>query len=205
MDKNSKIFHVCFRLCKHKFFSYHLPAYLRLFLHILYFMNQLKRYTIIGTIFVIITGTVSHFIYEWSGHNFILGLFSPVSESTWEHMKLCYFPMLLYSLYMNQKLKDDYPGITSSLLFGVLLGTFLIPVVFYTYSGILGQNYLPLDIATFMLSVLLAFAAVYRFTFSRNMDSITFLLRLSVFVMMVCFFAFTCFPPDIGLFISPTK
>lgn len=163
-------------------------------------MNKLKLYTIIGTIFVILAGTISHFVYEWSGHNFILGLFFPVSESTWEHMKLCFFPMLLYSLYMNHKLKDDYPCVTSALLFGLLLGTVLIPVIFYTYSGILGQNYLPLDIATFILSVVWAFAAVYRFTLSCRMVSFTFVLKLTVFVMMICFFVFTCFPPDIGIF-----
>lgn len=164
------------------------------------FMNKLKNYTILGTIFVIITGTVSHFVYEWSGRNFILGLFFPVSESTWEHMKLCFFPMLLYSLYMNQKLKDDYPCVISSLLSGILLGTVLIPVIFYTYSGILGQNCLPLDIATFILSVVLAFTAVYKLTLSCRMVSFTFGLKVIVFVMMDCFFVFTCHPPDIGLF-----
>lgn len=129
-------------------------------------MNKLKHYTIIGIIFVLITGTLSHFVYEWSGNNFILGFFFPVSESTWEHMKLCFFPMLAYSLFMNKQLKQDYPCITSAALFGVLLSAALIPVIFYTYSEILGQNFLTLDIAAFAISVLLAFAAVYRLTVS---------------------------------------
>ena len=103
-------------------------------------MSKLKYYTIAGTIFVIITGSLAHFVYEWSGKNFILGLFFPVSESTWEHMKLCFFPMLIYSLFMNKRLKDDYPCVTTALLSGILLGTFFIPVIFYTYSGILGSN-----------------------------------------------------------------
>ena len=164
-------------------------------------MNKLKYYTIVGAIFVIIIGTLSHFIYECSGHNFILGLFSPVNESTWEHMKLCFFPMLLYSFYMRKQLKSDYPCITSALLFGVLLGTFLIPIIFYTYSGILGQNYLLLDIATFILSVILAFVAVYKLSLSCKMVSYTFWLFFSVFVLTICFFVFTYLPPDIGLFI----
>lgn len=168
-------------------------------------MNKLKRYTIAGAIFVIITGTISHFVYEWSGHNFILGLFFPVSESTWEHMKLCFFPMLLYSLYMDKKIKGGYPCVTSSLLCGILLGTFLIPVLFYTYSGILGRNYTPLDIAAFILSVLLAFTAVYRLTLSCKAVSCTFILKLSVLATTVCFLVFTYFTPGIGIFIDPTK
>ena len=168
-------------------------------------MNNLKRFTITGAIFVIITGTISHFIYEWSGQNFILGFFFPVNESTWEHMKLCFFPMLAYSSFMDKKLKVDYPCVTSSLLSGILLGTFLIPVFFYTYSGILGNNYALVDISVFLISVIIAFFAVYKLTLSCRMDSCTTWLRLLVAAMVVCFFVFTYLPPDIGLFIEPTE
>lgn len=167
-------------------------------------MKKLKHYTITGAIFVIITGSISHFIYEWSGRQFLLGFFFPVSESTWEHMKLCFFPMLIYSCFMNKRWKDAYPCITSALLYGTLLGTFLIPVIFYTYTGIIGRNYLFLDIATFVISVLLAFLCVYRLTVSCKMFSHTFLLGSLVFVMAICFLLFTYLPPNLGIFIEPS-
>ena len=59
-------------------------------------MNSLKSNMILGTVFVLITGTISHFIYDWSGQNYILGLIFPTNESTWEHMKLVFFPMLRF-------------------------------------------------------------------------------------------------------------
>ncbi|MBO5209473.1 MAG: hypothetical protein J6B68_09040 [Lachnospiraceae bacterium] len=167
-------------------------------------MTKLKLYTIIGIIFVIITGSISHFVYEWSGNNFILGFFFPVNESTWEHMKLLFFPMLCYSLYMNSKLKDDYPCITSSLLFGILLGTFLVPVLFYTYSGILGKNFTVLDIATFVISVILAFWAVYKLTLSCKLTSYESLLKLLVLIVVACFLIFTYRPLAIGIFEVPS-
>ncbi|MDY3818611.1 MAG: DUF6512 family protein [Lachnospiraceae bacterium] len=167
-------------------------------------MKKLKHYAITGAIFVIITGTISHFIYEWSGRQFLLGFFFPVSESTWEHMKLCFFPMLIYSCFMNKRWKDAYPCVTSALLYGTLLGTFLIPVIFYTYTGIIGRNYLFLDIATFVISVLLAFLCVYRLTVSCKMFSHTFLLGSLVFVMAICFLMFTYLPPNLGIFIEPS-
>lgn len=166
-------------------------------------MNQLKHYTLIGIIFVLITGTLSHFIYGWSGNSFILGFLFPVNESTWEHMKLCFFPMLLYSFYMNRKISSDYPCAASSLLFGTLLSSLLIPVIFYTYSGILGKNFLFLDIAVFVVSVLTSFAAVYRFTLSCRLASFTPILKLLVFLTAVCFFLFTYYPPAIGIFVAP--
>ena len=167
-------------------------------------MNKLKSYTFLGIIFVVIAGTISHFIYEWSGNNFILGFFFPVNESTWEHMKLCFFPMLLYSCFMNFRIKENYPCATSSLLFGILLATFLIPVIFYTYTGIIGRNNLFLDIATFIVSVILGFLAVYRLTLSCGMLHYTFCLGICVFALAFAFLIFTYHPPDIGLFISPT-
>lgn len=166
-------------------------------------MNRLKYYTIAGIFFTLIAGTISHFIYEWSGNNFILGFFFPINESTWEHMKLCFFPMLLYSFYMNRMLKQDYPCVTSALLCGILCGTFLIPVIFYTYSGILGRNFLPLDIATFALSVLVGFRTVYRLSLSCRASSHTVFLRLLAVALAVCFFVFAYQSPDIGIFQVP--
>lgn len=166
-------------------------------------MKRLYYYTIAGIIFTFIAGTISHFVYEWSGNNFILGYLFPVSESTWEHMKLCFFPMLFYSLFMNAKLKAYYPCITSALSFGILLGTFLIPMIFYTYSGILGQNFLSLDIATFALSVLTGFCAVYRLSLSCRAKPYETITKLLVSVLTICFFLFTYHTSDLGIFRVP--
>lgn len=167
-------------------------------------MNQLKRYTIIGTIFVIISGTLSHFFYEWSGNNFLVGLFSPVNESTWEHMKLVFYPMLLFSLPASIKLKKIYPCITSSLLSGTLVGTFLIPIIFYTYTGILGSNVFILDLITFILAVISAFFTVYRLTVSCRMQNHASILCIAICVVLICFVLFTVYPPSIALFTAPS-
>ena len=67
-------------------------------------MNSLKRDLLKGIFFVLAAGSLAHFIYEWSGYSTAAGLFFPVNESTWEHMKLCFFPMLGYSFYLYFKL-----------------------------------------------------------------------------------------------------
>lgn len=166
-------------------------------------MNKLKCYTVIGAIFVLIIGTLSHFLYEWTNYNYIIGLFTPVNESTWEHMKLIFFPMLLYSLFMILKLNKDYKCLVSSLSSGILLGTFLIPIIFYTYSGILGYNTFILDILTFAVSVIAAFYAAYKLALSCNMQRYTALLRGLIIVITICFLLFTYYPPNIGLFAIP--
>lgn len=167
-------------------------------------MTQLKRYTIIGAIFVTILGTLSHFFYDLSNQNFIVGFFSPINESTWEHMKLVFFPMLLFSLFVISKLKESNPCITSAFLSGILIGTLLIPLIFYTYTGILGYNVFVLDLLTFLLSVIGAFFVAYRLTLSCRMQEYTMLLWIAVGVVFLCFLLFTIAQPDIALFADPT-
>ena len=168
-------------------------------------MNKLKRYTIIGIIFVLITGTLSHFVYEWTGNNTFIGFLFTINESVWEHMKLVFFPMLLYSFYMVPKLDSEYPCISSTAMFGVLLGTFLVPILFYTYSGILGYTTGFFDIGTFVVSVLISFFVIYKLTQSCKLASYEALFKTLVLVMTMCFFLFTYLPPDIGIFVEPAE
>ncbi len=167
-------------------------------------MKRLKCYTIIGIIFVILTGTLFHFLYNWTNKNFIVGLFTPINESVWEHMKLLFFPMLLYSFIMILNLKADYPCITSSLCFGILIGTLLIPIFFYAYTFILGKNTLFFDILIFMLSSIIAFFTAYKFTLSCKLQPYTFLFCFLVGVLFICFVVFTLYPPHLKIFADPT-
>lgn len=167
-------------------------------------MKRLKCYTIIGIIFVIITGTLFHFLYDWSNKNFIVSLFTPVNESVWEHMKLLFFPMLLYSFVMIFHLKKDYPCIASSLCFGILTGTLLIPIFFYAYTFILGKNTLIFDILIFMLSSIIAFFVAYKFTLSCKLKPYTFWLYILVVILFICFVVFTLYPPHFKIFEDPT-
>ena len=163
-------------------------------------MNSLKRYLLSGIIFVILVGTLSHFLYEWTNNNIIVGLFTPVNESIWEHMKLIFFPMLLYSLFLMKKEKENYPCITSAIPFGILIGTVSVMIIFYTYTGILGKHTLFLDLVTFVISVLLAFYTIYRLTLSCRVQKYTTLLYCLLGLFALCFFVFTYYPPPIGLF-----
>ena len=164
--------------------------------------KKLLSYTIAGILFTSITGTLAHFAYEWSQENFLVGLFTPVSESTWEHMKLLFFPMLLYGIFACIRLMPDYPCISYAYPLGMLLGTFAIPILFYTYTGILGTNYTPIDILIFYISVILGFVMIYKKTLSCKKTNIkarekNLLPWLAILLLTACFIIFTIFPPGI--------
>ena len=96
-------------------------------------MNS-KKLFIWGFLFMSVIGTLLHFVYEWSGNNSIVRLFAPWNESTWEHMKLLFFPMLALVLFLFFKLPEQSP-IPVALSIGTLVGLALIPILFYTYTG----------------------------------------------------------------------
>lgn len=167
-------------------------------------MKHLKHYTIIGIIFVLIAGTLAHFLYDWTWNNHIVGFFTPINESIWEHMKLLFFPMLLYSLIMILKFHQKYSCITSALCFGILVGTFLIPFFYYAYTSIIMKNIFILDIGTFILSIVIAYWLSYKLTLSCRLESCTSLLCILVCILFVCFLVFTYHPPCITIFQDPT-
>lgn len=166
-------------------------------------MNQIKQYTIIGILFVLTTGTLAHFLYDWTGNNTVVGLFTPVNESIWEHMKLLFFPMFVYSLLMIIICRRNYPCIIAASCLGILTGSFLIPLFYYSYTFILGENIFILDIATFVLSVLISFWLSYRLALSCKRKTFTPFWFTLVCVLFVCFIIFTYHPPNASIFKDP--
>lgn len=167
------------------------------------FMKGLKSYIIKGIIFISVLGTLLHFAYEWSGNNFFVGLFTPVNESIWEHTKLLFFPMLLYSLYINKKISNQYPFISSAMILGMLSGVLLIIDLFYTYSGIVGFHTPPVDISIFYISVIMSFYIVYKTAVKYTKNNYSTILKILQLALICFYIIFTFSPPDIPLFVNP--
>ena len=165
-------------------------------------MNTLKRFCIIGAISTIIAGIISHFVYEWSGNNFLVGLFFPVNESIWEHMKLLFFPMFSYALIAGKQMEEEYPCIYNAMFLGILVGLVLIPTMFYTYTGILGFSVDWVNIALYVISVLAAYYAVYRVAKKCTIGD-SKILRYAMYALLLAFMIFSAYPPKLGIFVSP--
>lgn len=159
--------------------------------------------TLIGFLFVCILGTLFHFVYDWSGQSSFVGLITPVNESIWEHMKLIYFPGLLFFAIEFPFLYRTTPRLFRSDITGLLYGTLLVPVLFYTYTGILGYHTMFMDILIFIVSVFTAFFVRFNFLVSTTHKKFIFVYFLAVLILGVCFLIFTFYPPAIALFVSP--
>lgn len=116
---------------------------------------------IIGTIFIIVVGSLGHFLYEWTNKNKIVGYFAAVNESTWEHIKLVILPTFLWMM-IEYHWYIDWDNYFFSRFIGLLVMIILIPGLFYGYQIIFRKNNFIVDILIFIVSVILG-----QFVFSQ--------------------------------------
>lgn len=157
---------------------------------------------IAGLVFTIIFGSLLHFTYRWSNENQIVGLFSPVNESVWEHLKMLFFPMLLFSIVEYFAVGYRYNNFIFSKSFGIVLGLIAIVAVFYTYTGIIGKNYLVADILTFVFGVAVAYLYSWYSIHHNSVNPAAGIFLMLTF--LAAFLLFTYEHPRIQLFIDPT-
>lgn len=150
-------------------------------------------------LFVCICGVLLHFTYDWSIQNPIIGFFSSKNESTWEHLKLLFFPFLFLTLlqlfFDKHFLTDQLPART----LGMLLGMGFIVVVFYTFWGISGRLLDFVNIIIYFLGVLFAFWAEKKM--SERKPSLDTLTCFAIWISLILLFIlFSIHIPNLGLF-----
>lgn len=168
--------------------------------------QSISYWQVAGFLFTSILGTFLHFLFDLSGQSVIAAIFSAVNESIWEHMKLIYYPMLLFALIEFQFWGKDHKEFWRIKLMGILLGLTLIPVLYYTYTGIFGVSVDLLNITIFFLSAGVAFWAENKLFQKENgcclSSRTSFIL---VCIIGVVFTLLTFYTPEIPLFKDPVN
>lgn len=163
---------------------------------------KLYKWRRMSILFNLVLGSFIHFTYEWTGNNFVVGIFGAINESIWEHTKLLFWPALIFSLveffYIGKYYNNYIIGRAASFYIGVLM----IISMFYTYSGIIGENFLVVDISIFIISVIISQYIAYKIMASRyRTGSLLNLISLVATALLIfAYVLFTINPPQIPLF-----
>ncbi len=167
----------------------------------------MKRKTIIWQsalfVFVALAGTLLHFLYDLTDNSTLAALFSAVNESTWEHLKLIFFPSLVGAVAESFFIGKEYGNFWCVKLWGILLGITLVPVLFYTLNGIFGATAGWINIGIFLVSA--AVSSVYEAKHFKKVDTccMGILAFFALCAVAVLFWVFTFYPPEIPLFADP--
>ncbi len=165
--------------------------------------RSVKLWQLMGFAVTSLLGTILHFLYEWLDNAVWIAPFSGVNESTWEHMKLIFWPMLIYAVMQSFFFRDrkDFWCIK---LCGILLGLTAIPILFYTYNGVVGKSPDWLNIAIFFISAAIAYIyETRRFNIEESKCKYPKTAFATLCLIALCFFIFTFATPEIEIFKDP--
>ncbi len=161
-------------------------------------------YELAGMILIIIFGSMLHFTFEWSGNQPIVGVFSAVNESVWEHLKIAFWPTLMYAIfeyyrYLSKKTNNFFFAKTIG-IYAIML---IIPIIFYSYTFFTEEN-LIIDILSFVFAITVGQLLSFKFfTFKKLSKSLELISLVALVILALAFVVFTFYPPQIQLFQDP--
>lgn len=167
--------------------------------------NQPTQWIMWGIPFIFFLGSILHFVYDWSGNNAFVGIFAPVNESVWEHLKLTFWPTLLWWLWGYYRFAKRvifslkqwlFPGLISLVAAPIFIVSF-----YYTYTGAFGIHSLFLDILSLLIGIIIAQLVALHFYRHSALNACNLYLALAILVLLIAIFIiFTFSPPHIPLF-----
>ena len=154
---------------------------------------------------VTLGGTLLHFFFDLTGGARWAAPFSGINESTWEHMKLLFWPLLLFAL-IEYRFFSEKADVGCIKLRGMVLGLGLIPILFYTYNGVIGKSPDWVNIAIFFLSAAAAFFYETWLWYNKTLRCRSPKTAWAVMCIIGALFVlFTFVTPRIGMFRDPTN
>jgi hypothetical protein len=167
-------------------------------------MNKyILKWELLGIVFIVIIGSALHFVFDLFGGWPPLAIIAAVNESVWEHLKLGFWPALIYGLieyrYINK--------LSSNFLFAKAIGILLIPaaitVLFYGYTAFT-EHILAVDIAIFVVAVVIGQMTSYKILTTTALPSWTKRLGIVLLIaMLIAFATLTYYPPQLPIFLDP--
>ncbi len=166
--------------------------------------RSILLWQVAGLTFATALGTLLHFTYRLSGESLIFAPFSAVNESTFEHMKILFFPMLIFALTQYAFFRKESPCFWRIKGVGTGIAVLTIPFLFYTLTGIFGRLPAFVNIGIFFLSAGLGYLYEgWRFRKPQPPCRYTALCLLLLIATAILFMICTFFPPHIPLFLDP--
>ena len=148
-------------------------------------------------------GTLAHFLYDLTHHNRIIGLFSAVNESTWEHIKIALTAALIWGL-LDGFLYGPDPNYFLAKLISLLVIAIVIPAIFYFYRLFTHKSILLVDISLFYIAILLGQLSFYGILVAPDIPYIfQYLSCISLFIFFGCYMTLTLAPLKTFIFKDP--
>ena len=163
--------------------------------------KSVLRWELGGIFFIVVVGSLLHFAFEWSGRAIPIAPIAAVNESIWEHLKLGFWPALVYAALEYSRFGKSANNFSLAKTLGIHLIPISIVVLYYAYTAILGHGLLIVDIAIFVVSVIVGQLVSYKLLIASPLpERLNRFAPIALAALGVLFVLFTFYPPQIPLF-----
>jgi len=166
---------------------------------------SIRKWELIGIIFISCLGAMLHFVFEWSGEWAPVGVIAAINESVWEHFKIAFWPALIWAGIEYRPLRDTANNFTFAKTAGIYVMPLIIAGLFYAYTAVTGREILAVDVVIFVVAVALGQLVSYRIMISpRELPEWSGKLAVAGLISLaVLFIVFTFYTPHIPIFRAP--
>ena len=127
--------------------------------------KKILTWELVGSVVIFLAGSLFHYIFEWSGAWRPVALMGAVNESTWEHLKLAFWPALIFALVEYGVLRHMLHNFWIGKFLGLLTMPMVISVLYYAYAAVWPKSNLAYNLAIFFLAALIGQWISFRFLF----------------------------------------
>jgi len=164
--------------------------------------NKLLLWEIGSFFFIGLVGAALHFTYELSNFSSnVVAYFSAVNESTWEHLKMVFFPGLLFALIEYTYVRDQVNNYIVAKTASLFVMPLVIAIGWYIYAPIVGRSVFPVDLALFYLAVFIGQFISYKLLTRSPLDNKYNKYAIgALFTLFLAFSTLTFYAPQVFLF-----
>ena len=162
--------------------------------------KKLRKWSIAGFFFIVILGSLYHSMFDWMSRLPLLGIFFPVNESVWEHLKLGLWGVITFSMVEYAALRKQVSNYFFAKAIGVFIISLLILLIYYMYMAFLNSHSLVLDIGSFVVGVAACQFFCYKVFQSHHIPVLNVSGAIVIIILGVLFAFCTYHPPHHALF-----
>lgn len=167
--------------------------------------RSVLKWELAGTGVIFLLGAALHFVFDLAGGWPPVGVFAAVNESVFEHLKLTFWPTLLYAVFSYSFLRYS----TGNFIIGKAAALYVMPLViivlFYGYTTLTGIENVIIDIIIFLIAVAAGQLVSYKILKSGPMPAwLSWLSLILIIALAVIYAVFTFYPPHVPFFEDST-
>jgi hypothetical protein len=167
--------------------------------------NSILKWELIGIVFIVLVGGALHFFFELSGGWRPLAVIAAVNESVWEHLKLGFWPALIYFIVECFFIRESTQNFFFAKAIGILLIPVAIIVLFYAYTAFM-EDMLAIDLTIFVIAVVIGQLASYKILKLSALPDWTNVVGIALLVLMTAAFStLTYHAPEVPIFQDPVS